>query len=558
MALDPNVILGGSQQAPANPLQMAGQVATTQNALLQAQQNRLTLQATQLELAAKRAQGAAYAANTAPDGTVNLAAVRNALAANPDAAYGLPEATTTSQAQQGQQIGNQQQTFNLQQHRAAAVTGLLAPLAANPNATPADVARAAGGAISMGLSDPQTAVAMAQNLISSPKGISKAANDLLTASQTPEGQESQVYGTQGTQSNGQRILSGRYLPMSQGGGFQANSQTPLGISPESLASQVQIAGPDGTPKSVSLGDWLAAQGHTALTNPGMPAPVSQPAPAAPGGQMPPGAVKYPWNANGAPPAPASGASNAYVDPGDVPTGSAAAPATAPTAPTGIALPTGLAPGQAAAMAAPAAAGGEDAVNLIRSAADRPNRLALLDNMAGDLTKFNSGSGPSGMGRTLAAHINQTIGTSIDAEGVNAAQSFDKIAAQIANAQTGALGAGTDAKLMSAVHANPNSGLTNETNMTMIHQLQGNEDAINAKANAWRAANLPPGAYQGWSQSFNQAFDPRAFQMLRMTPAERQTAQQEMAKAGTLDTFKQNVNRMAQMGLLPVPGQAGGQ
>ena len=556
MALDPSVILGGVQQQPANPLQMAGQVASTQNALLQAQQNRLTLQAAQLELAAKRAQGAAYAANTAPDGTVNLAGVRNALAANPDAAYGLPDAVGTSQVQQGQQIGNAQQTFNLQQHRAMAVTAFLAPLAANKNAQPADVARAVGGAVALGLADPQTAIAAGQNLINSPKGIAGAANDLLTASQTPEGQETQVFGTPGQQVNGQGAFGGTFAPLSQGGGFRPKSYTPFGLSPESLGAQVEFTGSDGKTYKTSMADWLTQQGHGGIVSPGMPAPVSQPAA---GGALPPGAEKYPWNANGAPPTQAP-ASNAYVDPGD-PNPSDVTGASAPIpAAAGGALPTSLAPGQTQSMATQQEAGAQDAVSLIRSAADRPNRLALLDNMAGDLTRFNSGSTPSGMGRTLAAHINQTIGTNIDAEGVNAAQSFDKIAAQIANAQTGALGGGTDAKLMSAVHANPNSGLTNETNMTMIHQLQGNEDAINAKANAWRSANLPPGAYQGWSQSFNQSFDPRVFQMLRMTPAERQTAQQEMAKAGTLDAFKQNVNKMAQMGLLPVPGQAsaGGQ
>jgi hypothetical protein len=49
-------------------------------------------------------------------------------------------------------------------------------------------------------------------------------------------------------------------------------------------------------------------------------------------------------------------------------------------------------------------------------------------------------------------------------------------------------------------------------------LQGNEDAINAKANAWQAwqkAGNGPHTYSAFQSDFNQHFDPRVFQQQYM-------------------------------------------
>lgn len=133
--------------------------------------------------------------------------------------------------------------------------------------------------------------------------------------------------------------------------------------------------------------------------------------------------------------------------------------------------------------------------------------------------------------------------------MQSAQSFDKWAQNVANAQASAMGH-SDARLAAAEHAMPNSKMQAGTISKMLHELAGNEDAINAKANAWKASGLQPAQYQTWEQNFNQNFNPRAFQLLRMTPAERETAFKEMRASGQLEDFKKTYNSMAAAGLVP--------
>ncbi|MBB2170469.1 hypothetical protein HLH36_19415, partial [Gluconacetobacter aggeris] len=65
-----------------------------------------------------------------------------------------------------------------------------------------------------------------------------------------------------------------------------------------------------------------------------------------------------------------------------------------------------------------------------------------------------------------------------------------------------------------------------------------------------ASGLPAAQYQSWEQQFSQGFDPRAFQMLRMTPTEREKMLKGMRETGQLDIFKKNYNTMAAAGLVP--------
>ncbi|MBB2170491.1 hypothetical protein HLH36_19540, partial [Gluconacetobacter aggeris] len=175
-------------------------------------------------------------------------------------------------------------------------------------------------------------------------------------------------------------------------------------------------------------------------------------------------------------------------------------------------------GQLEAQRATAEVGAKGANALMSAAASRNDRLGMLGNLATDLDGFTSGPGHEKW-RALKAFA-ANWGMPIDTSDVDSAQSFNKWAQQLANAQSQALGS-SDARLSAAEHANPNSSLQKETNQLMIHQLMGNEDAINAKGQAWRASGLPAAQYQSWEQQFSQGFDPRAFQMLRMTPTERE-------------------------------------
>lgn len=62
--------------------------------------------------------------------------------------------------------------------------------------------------------------------------------------------------------------------------------------------------------------------------------------------------------------------------------------------------------------------------------------------------------------------------------------------------------------------------------------------------------MQPAQFQQWNQQFSQSFDPRAYQLLRMTPDERKTVFQGMKKSGQIEEFKKNYNAMAAAGLVP--------
>ncbi|MBR7940994.1 hypothetical protein KDW60_30155 [Burkholderia cenocepacia] len=83
-----------------NPLQQALGVA--QYRYMNANSNQL-----QQKIAASQAIGQAIQRNTRLDGSVDLQGVQREVASDPNAAYGLQEATGANLAQQGQQLGNQ-------------------------------------------------------------------------------------------------------------------------------------------------------------------------------------------------------------------------------------------------------------------------------------------------------------------------------------------------------------------------------------------------------------------------------------------------------------------
>ncbi|WP_025841361.1 hypothetical protein [Asaia platycodi] len=206
-------------------------------------------------------------------------------------------------------------------------------------------------------------------------------------------------------------------------------------------------------------------------------------------------------------------------------------------------------GQTEAIASTAQAGAQGANSLMQGASGTQDRLGILGNMLGDLTKFQSGPGYERL-RHLQAFVNNVVpGADWNSEGVAGAQSFNKFANQIAQAQAQTLDVGSDAKLASAMHANPNSSLQTNTNRQMLHVFQGNEDAIKAKAAAWQTSGMQPSQYQQWNLNFNQSFDPRAYQLRRMSPEEQHSVIASMKKAGELGAFKKAYNAMAAQGLL---------
>jgi hypothetical protein len=143
-----------------------------------------------------------------------------------------------------------------------------------------------------------------------------------------------------------------------------------------------------------------------------------------------------------------------------------------------------------------------------------NQQATLGNMLADTAQFTTGplAGIVGKVRNLAGNL----GLNIDTSAQSAKESFNKLAAGLANAQ----GAGSDQRMQVNINANPHEELSPAGVDLVTRQLQGNADYVQARAKL--ATQYPNrGDYAGFQQSVAN-LDPRVFQLSRMTAEQRQT------------------------------------
>lgn len=436
---------------------------------------------------AEMAQGNALLGATGADGKTDYAKARATMASDPAAAYGAAQAVREQNAARSDDLANTVAGKN-------AVGAILSYVGSNPDPAHLYAAKRMAKAIFPG----QDVDAIVNQIAQHPDGIAGGVAQLTNSMQAPGQQEANVYGTPGaTVNNGQQTIIGTQQSAMNGGQFQPTTTVQQQTSPEFNATPTEVVNPDGS-HSILRRDQVVggAQGR-----PTVPPEVM-------------GSGRYPT---------AHPANPGYQS--------------APAA------------GQTAALAETAQAGAQGANALMQASANRNDRMAALGNMSSDLEGFTSGPGSERI-RHFASVFDNWTGDNWKSKEIESAQSFNKWAQNLANAQSQALGTGTDSKLAAAVHASPNSALQGSTNRLMIHQLMGNEDAINAKAQAWQKAGLQPAQFQQWNQQFSQSFDPRAYQLLRMTPDERKTVFDGMKKSGQIEEFKKNYNAMAAAGLVP--------
>jgi hypothetical protein len=105
-------------------------------------------------------------------------------------------------------------------------------------------------------------------------------------------------------------------------------------------------------------------------------------------------------------------------------------------------------------------------------------------------------------------------------------SFDKFAAQLANAQ----GAGSDNRLAVIQAATPHASLTPGGVDLVIRQLQGNTDYLEARSKL-AAAYPDKQDYRSFQAKIQSDLDPRAFQYNRMTSDQRTTYWKNLDQAG---------------------------
>jgi hypothetical protein len=88
-------------------------------------------------------------------------------------------------------------------------------------------------------------------------------------------------------------------------------------------------------------------------------------------------------------------------------------------------------------------------------------------------------------------------------------------------------------------SSPNMDLSKLGNQQIIHMLQGNEDAIQAKSRAWNAWSGTRGThtYQAFQDDFNHHFDPRVFQQQYYQPDEIASLKKSLEREGPGATAK---------------------
>jgi len=490
MPFDTNALANPVVPQPANILDQAASALQLRNALLG---NKIQ----QAEYDARMAQGNALLGATDASGHTDYGKARAAMAADPRAAYGAADAYSAQNRSRHEDVLNQDEQLAFQQHASTAAADGMGRLVDDPSNANVRGYGAFMKRLTPGAADQINAIT--DKVLSLPT-VGQRKEALKAAFTAHMGQEAanRVFGTPTSVDDGQTIQTGTQASGMDGGAFTRAAGVQHQLSPEFKNHLVPVTGPDGSQRFVTQG---------AITGSGRPT-------------VPPSVMGNGSYPGGAP-------QQTAQDPG----GYVASPAA----------------GQVAAQEATAGAGAQGANALMQAASGRNERMAMLGNMGVDLNGFTPGPGHARLRSWKALAANW--GVPVPTDDVDAAQGFDKWAQNVANAQAGALGH-SDARLAAAEHAMPNSRMQKGTITTMLHQLMGNEDAINAKATAWKSSGLQPAQYQSWEQNFNQHFDPRAFQILRMTPEEREATFKGMRESGQFDDFKRTYNQMAAAGLVP--------
>jgi hypothetical protein len=184
--------------------------------------------------------------------------------------------------------------------------------------------------------------------------------------------------------------------------------------------------------------------------------------------------------------------------------SAVAPIVQPAAPRMPGPIAGPLPGQAEAATSTAQNAAEQGNNLSLAAEHARDQMTLLKNMGQDIEDFDSGRSTKSV--TRLKEFFGRYGLDWDPKTTAAAEAFMKVASQVASQQN----AHTDMQLETQKSANPNEEMSKLGIKRVLAMLQGNADGVMLKNRVWQAykKNHGPEAYQTFSTSFNQKFDPR--------------------------------------------------
>ena len=419
----------------------------------------------------------------------------NQLIAGPNSGnitLGLPQAIQNSQQAQQRNVNIDTSQLQNAQNHLTAIYNYMGPLMAKPDVSSSDVVGAIGHAIGAGLVKPD-----------------EAAQFYGTLPKTPQGQidESQIP---------------NWL-----------QQTQLRL----MSAQERLNAISPAPTMVNNGQFQRPMRLPQIGAPSQAGPDIQ-------NQLPPTTPTFNQHTN----------QFGYLGA----TGGAGSPAGGGSGPGGGFVPSGPPLGAGAAADVDATAGANQGVALQGRSDQVPTNKALLGNLGTALNQFTSGPGSDwkAMAKKFA-NSNSPFGAIFDPKSIASQEEFIKQATQLAQSQFQQLGGtGANAQLESAMHTSPNTELSQMGNRGIIALLKGNEDAIQAKNQAWQQYKQQngPQSYGQFSTQFNKSYDPRVFQGQYLAPAERQKMIEGM-NSGEKKVFANSLRTAISNGwITPTSGQ----
>lgn len=236
--------------------------------------------------------------------------------------------------------------------------------------------------------------------------------------------------------------------------------------------------------------------------------------------------------------------NPLMKKGEVATSAEVMPST--ISPRGAA--TGAPTGAEEGIKSEVAQGASMANDLSLSANESKNVKALIGNMRNALKDFTPG--PLADYKLLFksfANSNLPVpeswkkeGGFLDPKSIASQEEFNKFSQQISQAQLKALGGtGATAHLDSVQHTSPGQFMSKLGIHGILATLEGNQDAIEAKNKEWRnwrSKGNGVDTMNSFNQKFNEAFDPRVFQLKYVSPEDRKKYVQGIDNAEDAMTF----------------------
>ena len=528
----------------------AGQIGQLQNLLLSNQQN-------QQQLNARQAIGQAYSQAINPaTGQLDSNRLMSLVAGNPNAAYMAGDVAAQAQQRQEEQYKLNQDQLSQTANRLGVYKAAFAPLLSQGNnVTPNDVYTTIKGLAAAGMPTDEVAGDVAATMpVMDP---TKAGNPTY---QTQYGQalHSWLQNQWGSNLSGEAQAS-VFRPsvslVNTGGGVQGvdtnpttnpgavGSSMPTTLTPAEAVSGQHFTTSGGTPYFETNAKLAQDTGQGGLVAGGAGAPT-------PGGAAPTsifGTGRLPGR--GAP----------YGGPQAGSTMPAATAAAGSAVPPGT-VQTGLPPGQAAGADVAGAGSANDLHSLYQSVSTSGARLYQLNTALGSLQSLGkTGTGPGTAERNNIVSYLQSIPGVGSVLGIDPSKiaNFDeatKYLTAYASNQAASLGAGTDAKLATALSGNASTHISNLAAVNVVKANIGLERMQQAQAQAFQQSGLPASQYDQWSTSWNKTADPRAYAFDLMSPQQRFGVMSGMT-GGARTQFLNQVWSAAQSGLVD-PGKLG--